>query len=349
MAGAPAIETRDLRKRFGRHDAVRGIDLVVERGQVFGLIGPNGSGKTTTLKLLLDLLRPSAGRVRVLGLDPRAAGPSLRRRIGYLPGELRLDGRATGRRLLRHYARLSGPVESSRVAELAERFGVDLGRPIRTLSKGNKQKLGLIQAFMHRPELLVLDEPTSGLDPLMQREFHALVREVIRDGATVVLSSHVLSEVQQIAEEVAVLAEGQVVARDTVDALRVHAVRRVFARARTSDPTQLADDLRAEPALAGLRVEVGASEVLLTGATRGDVSPLVRALAALDLADLTLTEPDLEESVLHLYRPDAPTTEHVAGGALGADGDDGADGGDGDDGVRRIPSVGRPEGAAGHD
>lgn len=302
MHAGPAIETQGLRKSYGSHEALRGIDLRIERGTVFGLIGPNGSGKSTTLKILLDILRPSAGTVRVLGEDPRRAGARLRRNLGYLPGELRLDGRLTGKRLLRHLARLSGPVDQGYMHGLAERFGVDLGRPIHSLSKGNKQKVGLVQAFMHQPDLLILDEPTSGLDPLVQREFHTLLHEVCERGQTVLLSSHVLSEVQQVAHQVAVLGDGQIVGSGEVDALRLRAIRRVNAGIETLEPLRTRELLREVPELSGLDVNDDPVGLRISGTSRGDIRAFVRALSTLPLADLSLEEPDLEESVLHLYR-----------------------------------------------
>ena len=199
-----AIEAVEITKHFGSTQALRGVTFTVPRGSVFGVIGPNGAGKTTTMRALLDIIRPSSGYATVLGTDSRSAGPALRRRIGFLPGELILEGRVTGRKLLQHYTDISGPVRTGRIEELAERFHLDLGQPVRKLSRGNKQKLGIVQAFMHEPELLVLDEPTSGLDPLMQQEFLLLVKEVRDAGQTVFLSSHVISEIQQAADEVAV-------------------------------------------------------------------------------------------------------------------------------------------------
>ena len=216
----PVIETRALTKRYGSRTAVDSLDLSVQPGCVFGLIGPNGSGKTTTLRMLLDIIRPSSGQALVLGVPPRSGGPALRRRIGYVPGDLRLNGRARGRTLLEHFAQISSPVPAGRVETLAERLGLDLSRPVRALSKGNRQKLGLVQAFMHDPDLLVLDEPTSGLDPLVQREFLEMLAEARAAGRTVLLSSHVLSEIQQSADQVAVLSLGKVVAQGDVAAQR---------------------------------------------------------------------------------------------------------------------------------
>ncbi|HEX7202392.1 MAG TPA: ABC transporter ATP-binding protein, partial [Arthrobacter sp.] len=224
---ATAISARSLTKSFGRREVLHGVDFTVPAGSVFGMIGPNGAGKTTTMRCLLDIIRPSSGEIRVLGTDPRTGGSELRRRIGYLPGELFLEGRVTGRRLLAHYQAISGPVPRGRIDELAERLGLDLDRHTRKLSKGNKQKLGLVQAFMHQPELLVLDEPTSGLDPLVQQEFHGMVREARHRGQTIFLSSHVLSEVQQTADTVAILRGGRIIAVESVSGLREGAVRRV--------------------------------------------------------------------------------------------------------------------------
>ncbi|WP_425840048.1 ABC transporter ATP-binding protein [Microbacterium sp. PA5] len=299
----PVIETRALSKRYGSHAALHDLDLVVDPGTVFGLVGPNGAGKTTTLRLLLDIIRPSAGTVRVLGSDPRTGGAALRRRIGFVPGELRLDGRTSGRALLAHLAEISGPVAPGTIEALAERLGLDLGRPVRTLSKGNKQKIGLVQAFMHRPPLLVLDEPTSGLDPLVQREFLTMVREARDAGQTVLLSSHVLSEIQQSADEVVVLAQGRIVARGSVESLRSASVRRLRAVIVDASADTLRAALEGVPAATDVAVTTSpsAGAVHVAATVRGEVDAVVRALMAGRLLDLTVEEPDLEESILDLY------------------------------------------------
>ncbi len=303
----PAIETRELSKRYGARTALHSLDLTVERGSVFGLIGPNGAGKTTTLRILLDILRPTAGVARVLGEDPRRGGPALRRRIGFVPGELRLEGRVRAGRLLRHYADISGPVAPGRIERLSERLGLDLDRPVRSLSKGNKQKLGLIQAFMHRPELLVLDEPTSGLDPLVQREFLEMVREARNDGQTVLLSSHVLSEIQQAADSVAVLSSGRIVAEGDVESLRLGSVRRIRAAIADATAEEVRRGLDPVRDLADLQVLEG-PVVRVTGTVQGDIDELVKALAHQRVLELTVEEPDLEESVLRLYGPAQAST-----------------------------------------
>ena len=299
------VEIDRLHKSYGRRIALHELDLHVRPGTVFGLIGPNGAGKTTTLRTLVDIIRPSSGSVRILGEDPRHGGAALRRRIGYVPGELHLDGRASGHRMLAFYAQVSGTRDSAstlrRGRELADRLGVDLSRPVRTLSKGNKQKIGLIQAFMHRPELLILDEPTSGLDPLMQREFLQLVREAKEAGQTVLLSSHVLSEIQQTADEVAVLAGGRVVADGDVASLRLGSIRRVRAEIATTDAAAARAGFDRVPGLTGLDTHEVDGILHLAGTVDGAIDPFIKALAPFEVRDLTVEEPDLEESVLRLY------------------------------------------------
>lgn len=304
-----AVTARDLVKRYGSHTALHGIDLDIPRGSVFGMIGPNGAGKTTTMRLLLDILRPSAGELRVLGDEPRTGGAGLRRRIGYLPGELHLDARVRGRDLLAHYAEISGPVRPGTVEALADRLGLDLGRSVRSLSKGNKQKVGLIQAFMHEPELLVLDEPTSGLDPLVQQEFHAMLREAREHGQTVFLSSHVLSEVQQTADEVAILRAGRIARRSTVAALRESAVRHVRVVVPDADAAAARSALERAPGVGAL-VEASDRERTTAFETTLDshVDAFVKAVAGIDVVDLTIEEPDLEQTVLAFYGRDAEPT-----------------------------------------
>lgn len=297
------IEARGLQKKYGKHLAVDGIGLRVEQGSVFGLIGPNGAGKTTTLRMLVDIIRPTAGELKVLGSVPRRSGTGLRRRIGYLPGELKMAERIQGGTLLRHLAQISGPVEPGRIETVAERLGLDLSRPVRALSKGNRQKLGLIQAFMHRPELLILDEPTSGLDPLVQREFLAMVREAREAGQSVVLSSHILTEIQHTADDVAVLAGGKIIAHGDVSSLRLSSVTRLRALLADTTAEAVRPALAALPTLQDIDAEATASgeSVRLSATIRGDVDHVVKALAQFTVRDLTVEEPDLEESILDLY------------------------------------------------
>ncbi|KAA8720254.1 ABC transporter ATP-binding protein [Corynebacterium spheniscorum] len=296
------IEARGLRKSFGEVHAVRGIDLTVKAGSIYGLIGPNGAGKSTTLRMLVDIIRPDSGSISVLGHTPRLSKPELRRHIGYLPGDIKLSDRTKGRSILEHFASISGPVAPGTVEELAERLDLDLRRPVRTLSKGNRQKLGLIQAFMHRPKLLILDEPTSGLDPLMQREFLNLIREAKANGQTVLLSSHVLGEIQHTADAAAVLAQGSIVAEGDIASLRLSGIARLHAVVEAPGTPGLLTELEASAQLSDLRVdEVGERLIEVSGLLRGEPDSVIKVLARHRIRSLTLEEPDLEESVLELY------------------------------------------------
>lgn len=229
----PAILVRGLTKTYGRVPALRGIDLELRRGEIFGFLGPNGAGKTTTIRCMLDMIRPDSGTIRVLGIDPQADPVAVHTRTGYLPGELNLEDRLTAEQLLRHLAALRGrQLDLNHVLELAERLTLDLKRPIRNLSKGNKQKIGVIQAMMHKPDLLLFDEPTSGLDPLLQREVLSMVREAREQGTTVFFSSHILSEVQEITDRVGIIRQGRLVeVADTANLIK-RSLRRVRLRFR---------------------------------------------------------------------------------------------------------------------
>jgi len=291
---AAAIRVTGLVKHFGPVEAVRGIDLEVRPGEVFGFVGPNGAGKSTTIRCLLDLLRPTSGSVEVLGGNPRRDGVDIRRRIGYVPGELRLPERMTSRQLLASVGRLRGGVDDALVDSIAARLQMELDRPNRDLSSGNRRKVALLLAFAPRPELLILDEPTSGLDPLMQHEFLAMVAEARDGGATVFLSSHVLSEVQRAADRVAVLRAGRIVAQGTVDELRGRARQRVevwFAE-DVADVDRLSIPGLEDPVLEGRR---------LAATLSGPIDPVVAALARHRLASLVVEEPNLEDAFLDLY------------------------------------------------
>ena len=297
---AAVIAIDGLVKDYGKVRALDGVDLEVREGEIFGFIGPNGAGKSTTIRILLDLLRPTSGTVRVLGEDPRAGGPRLRARLGYLPGELDLDGTATARQLLEHLAQVRGGRGADRIAPLAERFLLDLDRPVRTLSKGNKQKVGVVQALMHRPQLALLDEPTSGLDPLLQQEFLTLIREERDAGTSVFLSSHVLSEIEGVADRVALVRDGRIAVVDDVAALRAAAGQRLDVTFASDVPLAALD-----------RVLVGVEELRIDGLRargvwRGEPGPLIAALHGLPVARLELRDRGLEELVIDAYRADAP-------------------------------------------
>ncbi len=292
-----AIETRGLTRSYGRHRGIEDLDLEVPRGQVFGFLGPNGSGKTTTIRVLLDFLRPSSGRAQLLGLASHRDSVEIHRRTGYLPGDPALYDRITARELLGWFARLRGTVDRAYLDGLVARFGIDLDRPIHHLSRGNRQKVALVPAFMHRPELIVLDEPTSGLDPLVQREFQALCREVVAEGATVFLSSHVLDEVQHLCERVAIIRDGRIVATEAVDDLRAAAVHDVAIRFR--------DDFAVEDfgRVPGVRGPTAVGDTLHLQLV-GDADPLVKLVARHDVADFVSTPADLDTLLLRYYQED---------------------------------------------
>jgi len=296
------IEATALTKFYGRRRGLDGLDLEVHEGEVYGFLGPNGAGKTTTIRILLDLIRPSSGRVVVLGEVPRGGGPALRRRIGYLPGDFAVGGGQTARELLDHLAHLRGGVAADRIRSLADRLDLDLGVRIGSLSKGNRQKVAVVQAFMHQPELLILDEPTAGLDPIIQQRFLELVAEARAAGQTVFMSSHVLSEVQQSADRVGIVRDGRMVAVESVDDLRARAVRRVEVRFDSPVPVAAFTDL---PGVLDPVVDGELLRCRLTGRADG----LVKALAGHDVASLTVREPDLEELFLTYYREE---TDHAA-------------------------------------
>jgi ABC-2 type transport system ATP-binding protein len=295
-----AIETSGLSKTYrGGVQALVGLDLRVERGEVFGFLGPNGAGKSTTIRVLLDLIRPTAGRAALFGHDSRAEGVEARRHVGYLPGDLRLYDRLTGREQLDSLARLRGGPEPTLRDQLVDRFQVTLDRPIRELSKGNRQKLGIVQAFMHKPELVILDEPTSGLDPLLQEEFRRLLRETAAGGGTAFLSSHSLDEVEHVAHRVAIIRAGRLIDIDSVASLRERAIRHVrLTFAAAVDPAPFA-------ALDGVRVQGVDGNALQLAAPAAAMDRIVKLSASHELVDLVSSPADLEEIFLGLYREDA--------------------------------------------
>jgi len=293
MAEIPAIETEALVKRYGHGGttALKGLDLTVAPGEVFGFLGPNGAGKSTTIRILVDLIRPTSGRVRVLGVDPRSSA-GLRAKVGYLAGDFVAGGRQTGRELLTYLGSLRGGVPAQRIDEMAAAWDLDLSKRIGSLSKGNRQKLGVLQAFMHRPPLLILDEPTSGLDPFLQQQFVGLVQEAARDGQTVFMSSHVMSEVQQTCDRVGIIRAGSLVAVEHIDDLRKRALRKIEVHFAEDAPT--------------LDV-AGVSDLAIDGKVlrcklSGDADALVKALARHHVVDLISEEPELEELFFTYYR-----------------------------------------------
>ena len=293
-----AIHTSGLTKYYGKVRGIEDVDLDVREGEVFGFLGPNGAGKTTTIRTLLDEIRPTAGTASILGLDTHQDSVEIRRHIGYIPGDLALYPNLTGRDTLTYFANMRGGVDWSYVDELAERLDSDLSRKVGDLSTGNRQKVGVIQAFMNRPDLLMMDEPTSGLDPLVQREFQNMVREVTGEGRTVFLSSHTLSEVQRVADRVGIIRDGYLITVESVAELRSKAMRRVeFVLDSEADASVF-------EGVAGVR-NVVASDTHVEMSFDGDMGELLKAATGRHtVADIRTDEADLEEIFLTYYRTD---------------------------------------------
>jgi len=294
-----AIQTADLTKNFGDVAAVRNLNLQVSRGEVFGYLGPNGAGKSTTIRLLLDQIRPSSGTANILGMNSLTDSLRIRRAIGYLPGDLALYPKLTGAQTVRYFARLRGGVDPEFVDQLAERLGADLSRKVGEYSTGNRQKIGLILAFMHRPELLILDEPTAGLDPLVQQEFQRMVGEVRDDGRTVFLSSHTLSEVERVADRVGIIRAGELVVVERVDELKRKAIRRIDFEFAAPVPADLFEGVSG---VHSATVEDRHAKVSFDGT----VNDILKAALTHEVVNLNSRESDLEEVFLTYYRKQNP-------------------------------------------
>jgi ABC-2 type transport system ATP-binding protein len=291
-----AIRTSGLTKDYGAGRGLFDLDLQVPPREVFGYLGPNGAGKTTTIRLLMGLIRPTGGSAYVFGLDCLREAVEVKRRVGYLPGDVPQFGSLRGNEIVAYLGGIHGHVDRRIVRSLAERFDLDLGRRFREYSTGNKQKLAIVLAFMHRPDLLILDEPTSGLDPLNQQEFYALLRETRDAGAATFLSSHVLSEVEHVSDRVGILREGRLVKVAELEELRRIKVRRVeveFAPGSRVPESKI----RSAPGVDNVTVE----EDRVTCTVHGSVEGLLDAIKESDVVDLVSTEPTLEEFFLGFF------------------------------------------------
>ena len=284
-----AIETKGLTKFYGKARGIEDVDLTIEEGEIFGFIGPNGAGKSTTIRTLLGLIRPTAGRATVLGLDIERDNKEILRQVGYLPSEAAFYRGMRVGDLLAFSAKLRGLDCTEEAKKLAERLELDMTRKVGELSLGNRKKVGLVAAMQHKPRLYILDEPTSGLDPLIQREFFSLLRERNEEGATVFLSSHVLSEIGRYCGRAAILREGRLVREDSIENLAGTGVKHVTLRG-----------VAAFPQIDGMRdVQWQENDVRFMYSGRADA--LIRALATVTFEDITVTDPDVEEGFLHYY------------------------------------------------
>lgn len=288
------IELNEVSKFYGPHRGIENINLEVGSGRVFGFLGPNGAGKSTTMRILLDFHRATSGRASVLGFDCRKDSIEVRRRTGYLSGDIALYEKLTAIDHLTWLGKVRGGVPAARVEGLADRLGLDLSRTVGDLSKGNRQKVGLVQAFMHEPELLILDEPTSGLDPLVQHTFQEMVREVAAEGRTVFLSSHIIDEVDRACDEVAIIRDGKMVAVETIESLRERSLREVkisFDHDVDHDEFQALPDVQ----------QVSGDARNLTVRTSGDLDAIVKAAANHHVVDFVSERADLEAVFLAFY------------------------------------------------
>ena len=288
------IKTEDLTKYYGPVRGVENLNLEVEEGEIFGYLGPNGAGKTTTIRLLIGNLNPTRGKAYLLGHRVSTHSFVWKKDIGYIPGELSLYGNLTGEEFLRYFAYLRGGVDWSYVKSLAQRFDLDLSKPINTYSHGNRQKLGIIQALMHKPKLLILDEPTLGLDPLMQQEFYKIMEEVKGEGRTVFISSHILPEVEKICDRVGIIKEGHLIVVEHVQSLKAKAMRRaevVFAEEVNRE------EFASLPGVNDLQVEGKTLRCLL----KGEPNAFIRALARHNVISLRVQDASLEEIFLAFY------------------------------------------------
>lgn len=293
---ATAIETSGLTKYYGDSPGIIDLDLQVRIGEVYGFIGPNGAGKSTTIRTLLNFLFPTSGSAKVLGLDIIKDSLEIRRRTGYLPGDMAMYEAMTAREYLIYFANLRRVDASVKMAELAERFELDLDRKIKDYSTGNRQKVGLVNAFMHEPELLILDEPTSGLDPLMQQEFQELVIETQREGKTIFLSSHILPEVERVADRVGIVREQRLIAVDTVEAFKSKAHRSVTLQFTGAvDPARFS---RLEN-VASVQTRNDGSVLVLS--VQGAMDHVVKEAANHEVVSVSTRSGELEEVFLSYY------------------------------------------------
>ncbi|MHC4452097.1 MAG: ABC transporter ATP-binding protein [Planctomycetota bacterium] len=291
-----AIATHGLTKYYGKAPGILDLDLEVRTGEVFGFLGPNGAGKSTTIRTLFDFLHPTRGSATIFGLDTHRDSIAIRRRTGYLPADLALYPQMTARELIHHFGALRGFDDWGKAQSLADRFALDLDKKNAAYSTGNRQKVGIVQAFMHEPELLILDEPTSGLDPLMQQEFYRLVDEVRAEGRTVFYSSHILPEVERLADRVGIVRESRLVTVDEVENLKTKAIRLVEIQ---FEDAAAAADFASIEGVASVRPTSNGRGVLLE--VTGSIDPVLRAAARHPVRDFVAREADLERVFLAYY------------------------------------------------
>jgi len=296
----PIIVIDQLKKSYGKIQAVNGISISVEHGEIFGFLGPNGAGKTTTIRCMLDVIRPSRGTIRILGLDAQRDKLALHQYIGYLPGDVHLPGQMTGKQIINYFSRLQGS-EPVLLKDLVARFDVEMKRPLKGYSKGMRQKIGIVLAFMCDPQVLILDEPTSGLDPLLQKVFNEFLLEEQARGKTIFMSSHIMSEVEKVCHRIAVIRKGELVTVEEVETLREKAGQRVTVE--FGDPVT-EEELTRIPGVSMVKKSNGHYQFNVSGS----MDPLIKALSRHEVIRLQVEEAPLEEVFLKFYEEPEKTT-----------------------------------------
>ena len=292
----PVIIIDHLDKSYGAVQAVKDISMSVEQGEIFGFLGPNGAGKTTTIRCMLDVIRPTSGTIHIAGMDAQRDKMALHRRIGYLPGDVRLPGSMTGKQVIDYFSRLQKQ-EPVLLKSLVERFDVEMKRPLKSYSKGMRQKIGVVLAFMCDPDVLILDEPTSGLDPLLQKVFNEFLLEEQARGKTIFMSSHIMSDVEKVCQRVAVIRKGELVTVEEVEALRSKAGQRVSIEFGETGPAITSEELARIPGVSMVRQSNGSFQFNIMGS----MDPLIKTLSRYDVVRLSAEEAPLEEVFLKFY------------------------------------------------
>ena len=297
MSNSKAIEIRGLHKSYGRVRALQGVNIDVDQGEIFGFLGPNGAGKTTTIRCMLDMIRPQSGSIRVLGFDPQKDPKIVHAKVGYLPGELNLEANMKVSSALRYFVDLRGDrVDWDYALHLVSRLNLNLDMQVKNLSKGNKQKVGLVQALMHKPELLIMDEPTSGLDPLMQQEVYRMLKEAKAGGTTIFFSSHIINEVESLADRVAIINRGVIIEEAEPERLVKMEVRQMRVRFKNEVDTQRLNQVP------GVSLISNGNGTVAMLRVEGDLDNLIKALGEFPVSDISLQRQSLEEVFLAYYK-----------------------------------------------
>lgn len=291
----PAIKTQNLTKWYGSSRGIENVSLIVKQGEIFGFLGPNGAGKTTAIRLMLDIIRPTSGNIKIFGMDSRLQSNAIHKRVGYLSGDIEMDTHLTGAQYIRYMSSLRGGVPRATINRFINLLDCDTSKKIRHLSRGNKQKIGLVVALMDNPDLLIFDEPTSGLDPIIQTQFNKIIKSLAKKGKTIFISSHILSEVQNTCSRVGFIKEGSLLKVEPLDQLIKKNFKNLKIVLRQKSDQQHLEKLKniTSPKIEG---------TIFTGKLHGDLEPLIKVLANIKPLDVLIEEPHLEDLFMHYYQ-----------------------------------------------